>query len=342
MKIKINGRSFIYPDSDIEWFDSLGNVKYKLMDRIVRSRPKSGDKFEPESWDNFNKTELKDKTVWVSKSRNSHHNNFEIEKKVEVKKDMVRIKSGGKWHEYPDDQIKSWDSEGNIEWSDNIHCGYNFNNILYKIKNNEIKPIIILGNDKSISNIDFSIFNNLTTAGVNRIYLKYKPDYLFFLDNDIIEEIKVNNIELKDTICITSKYNNNDKQRFEINSELIELKFKDHLHDKEYNHTLFSSVPSLIKQLNDFVFKEEKLCFFIFGVSLFYENVHFWNGYEYELRKSNDFDYDKNLERMDKMLFAFKKLMSRKYILFNCNPESRLNQIIPFVDIEKIKNINEI
>jgi hypothetical protein len=121
MKIKIDGRSFIYPDSDIEWFDSLGNVKYKLMDRIVRSRPNRGDKFEPDNWENFNKTELKDKTVWVSKSRNSHHNNFEIEKKVEVKKDMVKIKSGGKWHEYPDDQIKSWDSEGNIEWSDKIH-----------------------------------------------------------------------------------------------------------------------------------------------------------------------------------------------------------------------------
>ena len=121
MKIKINGRSFIYPDSDIEWFDSLGNVKYKLMDRIVRSRPNRGDKFEPDNWENFNKTELKDKTVWVSKSRNSHHNNFEIEKKVEVKKDMVKIKSGRKWHEYPDDQIVSWDSEGNIEWSDKIH-----------------------------------------------------------------------------------------------------------------------------------------------------------------------------------------------------------------------------
>ncbi len=121
MKIKIDGRSFIYPDSDIEWFDSLGNVKYKLIDRIVRSRPNKGDKFEPESWNNFNKTELKDKTVWISKSRNSNDKNFEIEKKAEVKKDMVKIRVGEKWHEYPGDQIVSWDSEGNIEWSDKIH-----------------------------------------------------------------------------------------------------------------------------------------------------------------------------------------------------------------------------
>ena len=121
MKIKIDGRSFIYPDSDIEWFDSLGNVKYKLIDRIVRSRPNKGDKFDPESWNNFNKTELKDKTVWISKSRNSNDKNFEIEKKAEVKKDMVKIRVGEKWHEYPGDQIKSWDSEGNIEWSDKIH-----------------------------------------------------------------------------------------------------------------------------------------------------------------------------------------------------------------------------
>jgi hypothetical protein len=217
---------------------------------------------------------------------------------------------------------------------------YNFEDILIKIESGEIKPIIILGNDKSISDIDFNIFRNITTAGVNRIFLKYEPDYLFFLDNDIVEEIKINEINLPNTICITSKYNYDKRQKFDIEVDLINDRFKGHIHDKYYNHSVFSSVPSLIKQLNDFIFKKEKLCFFIFGVSLTYKNEHFWNEFEYyKLKKSSNFDYEENKNRMDKMLFTFKKLMARKYILFNCNPESRLNEIMPFVDIEKIKDI---
>jgi len=34
---------------------------------------------------------------------------------------VVKIRVEDRWYEYPDDQIKSWDSEGNIEWSDKIH-----------------------------------------------------------------------------------------------------------------------------------------------------------------------------------------------------------------------------
>lgn len=127
MKIKIDGRSFIYPDSDIDWFDSLGNVKYKLISRIVKSRPFKGDSLEPESWDNFNRSELNDRVVWVSKNRNSHDNNFEIHKKVENKKDMVKIKSGTRWYEYPEDQIESWDEDGNIKWSDLVHWKFTRN-----------------------------------------------------------------------------------------------------------------------------------------------------------------------------------------------------------------------
>ena len=119
MKIKIDGRSFIYPDSDIEWFDSLGNIKYQLMSRIVRSRPSKGDKLDPENFDNFNKIELKDKIVWINKVKITEQVIESIVNKDN--ENMVKIKSGGRWFEYPEDQIESWDADGNIKWSDKVH-----------------------------------------------------------------------------------------------------------------------------------------------------------------------------------------------------------------------------
>lgn len=194
MKIKINGRSFIYPDFDIESFDSLGNIKYKLISKIVKSRPSNGDKLQPESYDNFNKIELKDRIVWIQKkdSKTSEYNlendkndkyeknkrsilkNVFSERENHKKNTMVSIKSDGNWYEYPDDQIESWDADGNIKWSDKVHWKFtrnrpkNGDDFIY----DDSKSFIKLNNNTiNYSNIkfDYKKFNEIDRDSLIKI-----------------------------------------------------------------------------------------------------------------------------------------------------------------------------
>ena len=53
--------------------------------------------------------------------------------------------------------------------------------------------VLVLGNDPQINDIDFSRLNkNVVTLGINRIWLKHIPDYFFFNDYEIAQELNNN------------------------------------------------------------------------------------------------------------------------------------------------------
>ena len=55
-----------------------------------------------------------------------------------------------------------------------------------------MNKVLILGNGPDINEIDFTrLKGEVKTAGVNRIWLKHFPDYLFYHDPEIMWEIEM-------------------------------------------------------------------------------------------------------------------------------------------------------
>jgi len=114
MKLFIGSTQFNVPDENVLFYNEKGIVNSSLTAGRVF------DKVYPDNPDNF-------KMVAVRGIKHYYNNKYLFNsapvKNEEIKKDqnIVKIRVGSQWFEYPDDQIKSWDSDGNIEWSDKIH-----------------------------------------------------------------------------------------------------------------------------------------------------------------------------------------------------------------------------
>jgi hypothetical protein len=185
-------------------------------------------------------------------------------KNEEIKKDQntVKIRVESQWFEYPDDQIKSWDSDGNIEWSDKIHwkflrgrpergdefilsdetqfikhegCFYNKNsnsNIIFKLPSQYYKDrkIALIGSGNySHDLIDFSIYD--IVVGVNQIYktnILDKIDIIYHglsvKDTDFIELLP-NISNYKKVIFIPRIVKSNNTRISEL---LYEFKYKNY------------------------------------------------------------------------------------------------------------------
>ena len=70
--------------------------------------------------------------------------------------------------------------------------------------------ILILGNSSDINDFNFDLLknkdSNLIVAGVNRIWFKYIPDYLYFSDHLILKELEQSNNIVNDTNIITTAH----------------------------------------------------------------------------------------------------------------------------------------
>lgn len=214
-------------------------------------------------------------------------------------------------------------------------------------KKKPIKHIFIFGNDDSINNFDFTIFkkNNIITAGVNRIWKKYKPDYIYFSDKPIQEGLKKEKIEMKDTILLISNYTKR-KTKVPFDQKFLENTFKSIEHHKyDFSKLPFvfnDSVTHLIYQLKKFVFSEYYCIFYICGVSLIWKKRHhFWVGdktVKDELPKSY---FISRFNKIFTNMCILKKMMDNgEFYMYNCNLESRLNKILDYIDVnEAIKMI---
>ena len=114
MKLFIGATQFNVPDENVLFYNENGVVSSNLtMGRVF-------DKMIPDDPNNFKMVDVRGVKHWYN---TKYLFNPDVGKKEEIKgnQSVVKIRVEDKWYEYPDDQIVSWDSEGNIEWSDKIH-----------------------------------------------------------------------------------------------------------------------------------------------------------------------------------------------------------------------------
>jgi len=90
----------------------------------------------------------------------------------------MRIRVGSSWYEYPDEHIKSWDIDGNIEWvNDKFH---------WKFLRNMPKKV-----DEVIPN-DITKFKSINNRFLNNSYNTFIDDIFNLLNiNDINSEISI-------------------------------------------------------------------------------------------------------------------------------------------------------
>lgn len=202
-------------------------------------------------------------------------------------------------------------------------------------------PIFIFGNDHTINNVDFEYIKslNVITAGVNRIWLKYHPDYLFFLDNEIIHELLQTKLIFPKTKILTTGYSMGNRQSYPFNVDKILNKFSSWYHTNN-NYVkelgLDGSIPNLIQILSEKVYPGENLMFFIFGTSLIWnENKsHFWKN---ETRTLNNLPADYYKPRFKKQLRSIMKV--NKNNIYSTQEESLLNSYFPYIDLNRLGNL---
>jgi len=203
----------------------------------------------------------------------------------------------------------------------------------------ETNHFLIIGNDKSLNDLNpENIPEKYITVGINRSWLKLYTDYLFFNDIDILKELIYHKINLEKMHLLSSDWLCR-KDLSKENLEFIESykKYIDIYKRKDLG-AFPDSVTTAIKTLNDHIFEGEKNHFYIYGVSLRYDNEknHFWSDNINEFFILNN--KDKNAEWYNKRFAIIKSVLQKMkrqgYNITSVTKNSILNTIFPY------KNLN--
>jgi hypothetical protein len=197
MNLYLKNQIIQIPDSDVLYYTAEGIV----VTRTSKLKNNKFDKIIPHNLNSFKEVMVRGISYFYNLKKEDIKKEDIKKMEYEFKSNKIKIRVGDKWFEYPDNQIKSWDSEGNIEWSDKIHwkflrgrptkgdefipsdetqfikhegCFYNKNsnsNIIFKLPSQYYKDrkIALIGSGNySHDLIDFSIYD--IVVGVNQIY----------------------------------------------------------------------------------------------------------------------------------------------------------------------------
>lgn len=208
-------------------------------------------------------------------------------------------------------------------------------NRLIQIRSSLSKPrmdVLVLGNGPQILDINFELIKpEVITLGVNRIWLKFVPNYLFFHDPEILYEIeKRTDIDFSNTVLIVSDWSN-------VPIDSISSRFKKVINVKRVRVDSFpDSVSTCIQIFSESIFKNKEIYFYIAGVNLKWTDPsHFWKKIDYSdsLNKNDKDWYD---PRFIKMFRNFQRLMKLGYRLRSVTPNSLLNKIMPSLGIDHL------
>jgi len=185
-----------------------------------------------------------------------------------------------------------------------------------------INNFLILGNGADINELDFDkIDEGLITAGVNRIYMKFMPEYYYIYDLvDIMPDFPDKECRI---ITHTSKLQQylhdtvNNTNVF-MSYPMPEYTQKFVLNGQEYkcNH---SSVNMLIRILNNYIYKGFENIFYICGVPLLENIGHF---YDDSINKTSQ-------KVLDKIYNDFIRLKHNGHKIISCMKKSLLNELFP-------------
>lgn len=201
----------------------------------------------------------------------------------------------------------------------------------------KLKKILVLGNSPHINEIEFDRLDpNIKTIGVNRIWLKHFPNYFFFNDNDIIEELnrpenEINRIRLTQrSLCYSSTW-----IRKSIVGTIPPWLRVYPISDR----TVFpDSVSNSIRIFRENIMRGEPMdqcVFYIAGVELNWtEPSHFWKQDGYRGINSKDRDwYDR---RFTAIFNNFVRLKNSGINMISVTPGSRLNKIMRYENISNL------
>ena len=198
--------------------------------------------------------------------------------------------------------------------------------------------ILILGNSSDINDFNFDLLknkdSNLIVAGVNRIWFKYIPDYLYFSDHLILKELEQSNNIVNDTNIITTSYIYRRNIYYDNNTLIKTLqKYNINVYPKINGYC--DSVSWLIQVLNNYIFKNYKCTFYVFGVTLNIENLYYKKHFYKGFIKLDVQHYDRLFKRA---IDNFKKLKQEKYNIISLTPQSKLNNYFNYMDLDKFYN----
>jgi hypothetical protein len=189
--------------------------------------------------------------------------------------------------------------------------------------------ILVLGNSPFINEIDFNrIDSDITTFGVNRIWLKYYPDYFFFHDPEIVKELS-NKPEIVKELNRRSISFTSDWYKKPIPSWVRRCV-------RSNRRTFPDSITTGISILGESLLKGNATdyTFYIAGVHLkWMEPSHFWKGTYASHNKHGKEWYDPRFERM---LLNFKNLQKFGYNFISVTPNSNLNKIMRYENIANL------
>jgi hypothetical protein len=206
---------------------------------------------------------------------------------------------------------------------------------------NPQKNIIVVGNDKYADQFDYQKIKNSSQnpdlVGVNRMFYIYNPDYLFFHDLDVLREMIDYPINFNEYNLISTDWL---KQGLENKSTLLQNK----VHELEQSgilnvykrtvHKFPDSVTNAIRIASNYLYPDYDLHFYVVAVSLKWDNTrsHFWRGKYNTYNNKHRKWYEARFKNMFRNFQALKK---EKYNIYNCTPNSRLNDLFKFKRIEK-------
>jgi hypothetical protein len=193
---------------------------------------------------------------------------------------------------------------------------------------------LILGNGADINEIDFNQIDvSFITGGVNRIYLRYIPEYYYIYDLVNI----MPDFPIKENIIYTHTSKLSEYLRENVNNTDIFHAFPCNEYTTEFviindkikcNH---SAINMLIRILNDYLFSTDDNYFYVCGVPLLESEGHF---------------YDESINHtpqkvLDKIYNDFIRLAHRGYKIVSCMKESKLNNLFPNEDKSILYNFKE-
>ena len=191
--------------------------------------------------------------------------------------------------------------------------------------------VLILGNDPQINRIDFSrLSKDIITLGVNRIWLKHIPHYLFFNDYTIIDEL-----EKSPEILQKIK----EKSTVFSSDWLLQAKRPVpnwvKVYDRIAKYSFPDSITTGMQLFSRHIVERNRCSFYIAGVSLTWqEPSHFWKVLDHpSTNRHGDSWYSPRFERMN---HNFKQLKNTGFEMISVNPNSLLNKMMRYENIENL------
>lgn len=199
----------------------------------------------------------------------------------------------------------------------------------------KISRVLVLGNDPQINSIAFDkLAKDVTTIGVNRIWMKHCPHYFFFHDPEIVSELESDPSSLSNlqerSICYTSDWLANLCKK---NGRMLPRWARLYTRPSKsiFPDSVTTAMSIFIRQYPTNVPR----VFYIAGVSLKWkEPSHFWK--ELGRPSHNVHTQSWYTPRFEKVFDNFKKLKQSGAQMISVNSESKLNSIMRYEGIDSL------